>query len=207
MVTLAAVGVGQIALGLACNGGPGPAERSTVRADESLIVDPDPVTAADLNRFGEGTAARAVMTLFYWGQWGSSAGIVGSYSPRVVEGLGAEAIADAYRFSRQSLLAQAPEIDFVRPTPDGFVVGVVGRRRNARPQDHTFNLERRQGRWLVSFDTLLENGVAAITQIETARARNVAEDDPAAMAAGITAARRYRTLALSSSGVRPRGGP
>lgn len=207
VATLAVIGVGQIALGMARDGVPAPTARSTVRADDSLIVDPEPVTLADLRQYGQGTAARAVMTLIYWGQWGSSAGVVGSYAPRVVDGVGAETIADAYRFSRQSLLGQSPVIDSVRRTRSGFAIAVSGRRRNARPQAYTFNAERRDGRWWVGFDSLLENGLAAVTQIETARERGVAEDDPAARAAGITAAQRYRTLSLSPSAGRPPGGP
>ncbi len=197
---LIAVAVVQIALGSLRDGSQHVVRPPSVRADGTLSVDPVPLTLADLDRYGQDTAARTVFEILFRNQWGMYAGLTDFYPPEIVDVVGREAILGSLRFERPGMLAVAPEISRVQVTGSAVSIELVERRRNAAPQRDRFDLLRIGGRWRVQYDSWMDNGLAAYTQIQAAGgpARAASADD---VRAGLAAARRYRAMALNPGSV------
>lgn len=179
----------------------------TVRADGSLTVDPKPLTLADVGRLQRGSASQAALLLWYWGQWGSAPSIVSSYAPEIVRAVGADAIAGAYAQDRASLVAMRPRVIEESATRAGTVVILEGARRNELPNRYSFTLRRRDGRWQVVYDSLLEAGLAAYVQTRAADDPNARTVNAAAARAGLAAVRRLRAAAFSLQPSAPSAGP
>jgi hypothetical protein len=150
-----------------------------------------------------GSAARAVMRLWFWAQWGSLPNVVAAYDPEVVERVGSEDIASTYTLNRSTYISSRPRIVDVSTGRRGTVVHVEALRRNAPPQRSSFTLRRRDGYWYVVFDTVLEQGLAAWVQFRSMPDPDAKDIPAAAVRAGINAARRYRLVGTEASNPRP----
>lgn len=175
-------------------------------SDGSLRVDPKPLTLEEVRRTPAGSPARSLFELFFWAQWGSAPNVVAAYPPEVARAVGADILSGAYAQQRVTLLSSLPRITSTVKTAFGVVVTVELLRRNAVPARQSFTLRRVEGRWLVVYDTLLEDGIAAYVQNREAPASGKQVPD-AAIKAGMAAAARYRSVALHSIGLTPAEAP
>lgn len=168
-----------------------------VRADGSLTRQPRPLSLDEVARTGRGSPSRAVMHLWYWGQWGSTPNIISAYDPTVVRRVGAGDTAGAYSNIRASLLASRPRIVDVSRGVDGLAfVSLEALSKNAPPEPYSFTLRKSGGRWVVVYDTLLESAIAAYTQFRRSPDPNGKRPPPVAVRAGLAAARNFRVAFL-----------
>jgi hypothetical protein len=161
--TLALAGGG----GCADGGSGGLQDRIVRTGSEPIVVErggtlttfPAPLTLADLHRQPKGSGKRAVLALWFWGQWGSVHHVAAMYNPAVRAKLGASRIADAYRQQRELMISSFPRIVSVKrsPTSRGVTIDVL---TTASPpiREH-FLLTRSHGRWTVLRDTFVEAGL------------------------------------------------
>jgi hypothetical protein len=164
------------------------------RADGSLTQNPAPRTLTDVADTAPGPA-RAVMRFWYLAQWGGIPDAIGMYDPHVVAAVGEKDFAGGISYWRSTFIAGEPRIvDVSRSPGQTAFVTVRVHYKNARPASYSYTLERSNGRWTITFDTLLENAIAAF--VRSARAAD--PDGPfsdRAKHAGFVAAERYRTAA------------
>ena len=169
----------------------------TVRPDGSLTSQPDPLSLADVAQERKGTPAEAVMKLWFWAQWGSSPNIIASYHPAVVRRLGSADIAGAYAMKRASMLQTRPRfVDVSKAASGDVVVTLEGLQVNTPPQPYSFTLRRVAGQWMVIFDTLLEDGLAAYVQFRLVPDPDAKRPPAAAQRGGLETARAYRVAFL-----------
>lgn len=164
------------------------------RLDGSLSQPPAPLSLQDVEKQSDGSAARAVVELWYWGQWGSVPNLLASYDPAVLDAVGTENVAGAYAGQRGFLVASNPNVLEEVEGPSGTVVNIEALRQNQIPVEYSFTLREQDGEWRIVFDTLLESALASYIQTEnTPDPDAVAADVPAAAKkAGRKAAAQYR---------------
>jgi hypothetical protein len=201
-----AVAISVVASG--CSNGGGSADTARiVRTGSSVEVrngkltgSPDPLTFAQISKAGAGTPAGTVMTLFFWTQWGSIPNVVAMYDPRIRAALGSITIADAYEDQRAAALATEVAVQDVVRSRLGTVVTVDGLTRDFPPSRDSFLLSRRNGRWYILQDTVLERGLAAIAGARASRGLSGAAAARREQVAGAVAARNYRNLMIRALG-------
>jgi hypothetical protein len=164
--------------------------------DGKLTADPSPITFAEITKKGSATPAGAVLAMYFWTQWGSIPNVVAMYDPQVRAALGSATIADAYVDQRAALLATQVVVRDVVRSRLGTVVTVDGLSKNYPANRDSFLLSRRNGRWYIVQDTVLERGLAAIAGARASRGLTGAAAARRAQTAGAAAARRYRNLEL-----------
>lgn len=163
-----------------------------VRADGRLTADPKPLTLKDVDAQPSGSPQRAVLTLWFWAQWGSAPNIIAAYDPKVVERTGQLNVLGAYAAIRQSVLQTRPRIVSVQQGNGVTTVLLEVLSRTSTPARHSFALERVDGKWLIENDTLLEGALPGYVQSITQRTPVGAKPDAAAVRAGLNAAATYR---------------
>jgi hypothetical protein len=200
---VAALSVGMIASG--CSGDSGQTDdarivrtgSSTVAIEDGRLTSaPTPVTFSQISEAGRNTAAAAVLSLYFLAQWGSIPSVVEMYHPRVKEALGAATIADGYVDQRTALLATQVVIRETAPTRLGTAVTVDAYTTSAPPTRDSFLLVRRNGRWYVAQDTVLERGLAAVVGARASQGLTGQAAIRRAQSIGGQAARSYRNLFL-----------
>jgi len=208
LVLVVALGVSMMASG--CSGGDDSRGDTTriVRTGSpaevrngKLTADPAPLTFAQVSDAGRTTPAGAVLSLYFWAQWGSIPNVVSMYDPRVQNALGPMRIADAYVDQRVPLLGTHVVIRDTVTSPLGTVVTVDALTKNFPPSHDSFLLSRRNRRWYVVHDTLLERGLAVIVGAAASRGLSGQAAVRRAQAAGAVAARDYRRLAIRLAGL------
>lgn len=132
------------------------------RSDGSLEVTPRPLTLADVAAADDGSAARVVLELIFWGQWGSAPNVVAAYAPAVERAVGARDLSAVYAAQRVYLLRGRPRITGTVTRRGEARVAVDILRRKAAPERHAFRLRRVAGRWRLVHDTLLDQGLASL---------------------------------------------
>jgi hypothetical protein len=206
----AAVAISVVASG--CSNGGGSADTARiVRTGSSIELrngkltgNPDPLTFAEIAKAGSRTPAGTVLALYFWTQWGSIPNVVAMYDPRVRAALGSTTIADAYEDQRAALLATEAAVQDAVRSRLGTVVTVDGLTRDFPPSRDSFLLSRRNGRWYILQDTVLERGLAAIAGAQASRGLSGPAAARRAQVAGAVAARNYRNLVIRALGG---GGP
>lgn len=155
-----------------------------------------PLTFAEVAKAGLAKPAGAVLSLYFWCQWGSIPNVVESYDPRVRKALGPLIIADAYDDQRQALLSTMVVIRDTVRTPLGELVTVDGFTKDFPPVRDSFMLDRRDGHWYIVYDTLLARGLGAVVGARASRGLSGQAAVRRAQTAGAAAARDYRNQAL-----------
>lgn len=176
----------------------GTEKRSTtrVRSDGSLTQPPRPLSLDDVAKHEPGSPTAAIVRLWYWGQWGSAPNIIQAYDPAVVRLLGAADMAGAYSAQRANMVSARLRIVGESPGIAGTsVVTLQALRTNTAPEQYSFTLKRKGGRWVVVFDTLLEAAIAGYVQTHASPDPNK-EPPAAAVRAGLSKARSYRVAFL-----------
>lgn len=160
----------------------------------------------DLRKLDDGSPERAVLTLWYWAQWGSIPNVVDAYAPSVRDAIGARRIAGSFTQQRESMKLLRPEIKDVSRTEKGALVTTLIRPRGAAPVPDSWLLRRREGRWQVVHDTFLERSVASFVQSVVQESVDPEAREPSrrAEAAGRRARNEYQRLFL---GERPASRP
>ena len=183
----------------ACGGGSGtdqmvrtgtvPVEQ---QADGRLAANPSPLTIEDVEKQPVNSPQRAVMQLILWAQWGNLPGTVDSYDRGVIDGIGVTAVAGSYDYMRPQLLLSQARIIGTRASGPAQFVSLELATRTDPPTREGFLLRRRNGRWRIVFDTLLETAVEGytISQQEPGRAKPSLR----AKRNGARAAQRYRDV-------------
>jgi hypothetical protein len=138
------------------------------------------------------------MRLFYWAQWGSAPNVASAYDPAVRRAAGVGNIVGAYSQLRDTLATSRPRFLEITSSAAGAFVSLELLRADAAPARHSFLLQRRDGRWQIVFDTLLERGLA--NYVASLRSRNSADKlpDRSAVRQGRLAAHEYRRLFAST---------
>jgi hypothetical protein len=166
------------------------------RSDDGLTATPNPLTLDALRRAHPGSASEAVLRLWFWAQWAGSASVLSAYDPRVVKGVGAGRIVTAYRSVQASLAQTEPQVVEESVGPAGTVVTVRALTEGHPPSDYSFTLWKVKGSWYITYDTLLDNALAAPNQAMPTPVGKEQNPPPAAVQAGLEASRRYRQLSL-----------
>jgi hypothetical protein len=215
LVLAVALGVSIVASG--CSGGDDSANTTRIVGTSSsaqvrngkLTADPVPLTFAQVSKAGRTSPAGTVLSLYFWAQWGSIANVVSMYDPRIRRAVGPMRIADAYVDQRVPLLGTQVVIRDVVASPLGKLVTLDAFTKNYPPVHDSFLLNRRNGRWYVVHDTLLERGLAVIVGAKASRGLTGQAAVRRAQTAGAAAARNYRSLAMRLAGLAGRspGGP
>jgi hypothetical protein len=198
VLLLVGISAGSVLAGTRLQASEADAPAPIVRADGSLTADPEPLTIDDLNATRGPEPARAAMRLWFWAQWGSLPNVVAAHDPEVIDALGAEDIASAYRMMRTAYVSARPRILSVSRGRSGTVVTLEALRRNTAPTRYAFTMRERDGRWYITFDELLEEGIAAWVQFRATPDPSADKPPAAAVRAGIDAARRYRLAAVEA---------
>lgn len=162
-------------------------------ANGDLIADPSPLTVDDVNSRGTGTPANTVLGLYFYVQWGALPSAIALYDPRLVDAFGTDTVIAALASVRTDLLRTRVEVGKAIRSRFGTVVTVTGVRRADTSTHNSFTLRRRDGRWYVVGDTLLEG---ALADVAAARAGGGAREQATA-AQQIVA--RYRKIAIGSA--------
>jgi hypothetical protein len=202
LVLAVALGVSIIVSG--CSGGDESADTTRIVRtgataevrDGKLTADPAPLTFAQIAEAGRTTPAGSVLSLYFWAQWGSIPNVVSMYDPRVRNALGPMRIADAYVDQRVPLLGSQVVIRDTVASPLGTLVTVDAFTKNFPPIHDSFLLTRRNRRWYLVHDTLLERGLAVIVGAQASRGLSGQAAVRRAQTAGAVAARNYRRLAM-----------
>jgi hypothetical protein len=193
-----------ISIASGCSGGDDSAKTTQIVGTGSpaevrngkLTADPAPLTFAQVSKAGRTTPAEAVLSLYFWAQWGSIPNVVSMYDPRVRNAVGPMRIADAYVDQRVPLLGTQVVIRDTVRSPLGTLVTVDALTKNYPPNYDSFLLTRRNRRWYVVHDTLLERGLAVTVGAEASRGLSGQAAVRRAQRAGAVAARNYRRLAM-----------
>ena len=160
------------------------------KADGTLSSTPSPLTLGDVEKQPDGSAARAVMQLIFWAQWGNLPAIFNIYDSRVAGTLGVSKIAGSYDYLRSELLTSRPRIIATQPSGGGQFVSLELTSTRGAPTREGFLMRRRNGAWRIVYDTLLERALDGSTIAE------LAPGDPtpsmSARRAGARAAGLYR---------------
>ncbi len=131
------------------------------KADGRLASNPAPLTLEDLEKQPVGSPHRTVMQVMFWTQWGNVPGIVELYDRRIVDVLGVSRITSAYDHLRREVSTSRPRIVATRRNAGGQWVAVELASTREPPVRESFLLRRRDGRWRVVYDTLLERAMEA----------------------------------------------
>lgn len=169
---------------------------SSSRSTASDIVQPAPITLADVSQAGVNTAAGAVLRLWLLGEWGAGPAVVSSYAPAAVAAAGGPSqIVAAYGVLQSLMITTHPKVVADVPNPDGTVnVLVAAANAGGPPTRESFILKRFGGKWLVVYDTLLLQGASTDTQQQVDGP--AAPSTPRGVGAGLERERSLR-LALS----------
>ena len=159
---------------------------------------PDLLRLADLRRERPGSAEAAVLRLLYFAQWGSAPNLAAAYDPVVRERVGVSNIVGTYTQRRASLATSRVRIVERLDTRTGTLISIELLRADAGPAHHSYSLRRREGRWRVVFDTLLEDGLGTYVAGTHSRSAVGRPPDGAAARQGRQAAHAYRRLFASN---------
>jgi hypothetical protein len=138
------------------------------KADGTLSATPSPLTLRDVGKQPDDSAARAVMQLIFWAQWGNLPAIFNIYDSRIAGTLGVSKIAGSYEYLRPDLLTSRPRIIATQPSGGGEFVSLELTSTRGAPAREGFLLRRRGGAWRVVYDTLLERALNGSTIAELA---------------------------------------
>jgi len=165
------------------------------RADGRLTGNPAALTIRDVEKEPEGSARRAVMQLIFWAQWGNLPAVVDAYDSRVSATLGVSKVTGGYDYLRPELLTSQVRITATRDSGSGEFVSVELATPRGAPIQDGFLMRRRDGKWRVAYDTLLERAIEAYTVAREAPG----DSTPSASArrSGLLAAQTYRDIYAS----------
>jgi hypothetical protein len=162
-----------------------------VKADGSLADDAPPITLQDIKNEPRRSVRRTMLSVWFYGQWGSVPNILPLYEPFVRRAVGDRLILGAYATQREQMLASRPRIAYVRRTSVGTLVGLSVYRRGAVPLRDSFLFRRRNGKWRILYDTILERTFNSYQQF-TDSADPAQKPTRKAVLAGKAAADRLR---------------
>jgi hypothetical protein len=191
---VALLAAGAIACGSTSKPTPRPAAAATPATPKLHLL-----RQADLRKFPADSPQRAVLTLWYWSQWGSWPNVVAAYAPTVRGTVGDNRLAGSYAQQRGSMQVSQFEIREVNTAPTATVVTTIVRPSGGAPIPESWTL--RQGaadRWEVVHDTFLERALPDYVQTvaQDRIAPGASKIDPRARIAGRRARETYRNLFL-----------
>jgi len=163
-----------------------------------LNAPPTPLTLADVTHQPTQSADRALMSFFFYAQWGSGPALGDAFDPRIVNAIGSLNLSGAWLANRTMLLSVTPHITGTRVTRAGTVVLVQLLSQTAAPQPESFLFAHRGAAWRLAYDSLTDAFLASFVQsvVQSAKDPTGTAALPAAVAAGQRADREYRRLTL-----------
>jgi hypothetical protein len=173
--------------------------------DGRLATEPEPLSLADVGRYPDGSAARAVARILFWAQWGNIPGVLDAYDRRIVRRLGVAQMAASVGWVAPSLSATRPRVTGVTRSGRATFVGVELLTRNYAPGRESFLVARTGGRWKVVWDTLLARSLAG--SVIARLARDPRNPSASVRRAAQSAADRYRALGASIARRSPTASP
>jgi hypothetical protein len=196
---VALLAVGAIACGSTSKPAPRPAATAAPGAPQLRLLE-----QADLRKFPAGAPQRAVLTLWYWSQWGSWPNVVTAYAPAVRKAVGDDRIAGTYAQQRGTMQLSQIEIRGVDTGSTATVVRTIIRPPAGAPIAESWTLREGAAHgWEVLHDTFLERGltpyVQAVTQDRVAP--GASKIDPRAQLAARRAREAYQNLFLKGGAV------
>lgn len=194
---------GALALGVVGCGGSSPQKEPAApaaSAEGQLKEVPEPLTMKVVAEQPDGSAARAVLQLWLYAQWGSTPNVFAAYSERVQLAVGQE-LANAYAQQRDTLVRTSVRILDSQRTERGTLVTLQVRSPDSPPGLESFLLEDSRAGWRVIHDTYLERALNAYGTTAAQDRINPAAKTVSARAsrAGRQLAETYRTLYLKDS--------
>jgi hypothetical protein len=178
---------------------PRPAAAATPAAPRLELLE-----QADLRKFPAGSPQRAVLTLWYWSQWGSWPNVVSAYAPAVRDAVGDNRIAGTYAQQRGSMQVSKIEIRGADAGAKTSLVRTLVRSSAGTPIPESWTLRQGAGnRWEVVHDTFLERTLPAYVQAITQDrvGPGTTKLDPRAQIAARRARETYQNLFLKGGAV------
>lgn len=162
---LAAVGLVAVAilvLSQVSTGG-GDGQTSSASTTGRLSADPEPLSLADVAKQPD-PAARTVLRLWFYGQWGSQANLLSLINPTVRRIVGDGILTNAYSVQRLTFVSSRPKITGIEKTSLGRVVRVATLTKTGPPQLDSFLMKQIKGRWVDMYDTVTDRILQAYGQ-------------------------------------------
>jgi hypothetical protein len=130
-----------------------------VRSNGSLDDDPPPLTLRDIAKYPDRSPQAVVLRLWFFAQWGSTGQLAANYATAARRRVGSSRISDGFAAQRNRLLQRRPQVLYTLRTDLGSVVALRAFQRGRPPRREWFVLRKHAGRWVVVFDTVLEEGL------------------------------------------------
>jgi hypothetical protein len=138
----------------------------------------------------------AVERLMRWTRSGSLANVSTLYDTRVRNAVGTKAIVGALQGQRSIYTTPSIKVTKVEPTELGVLVIVSRQPKGAPAVETSYLLGRRNGRWLVRYDSVLEAGLSTYVQrqVQLRSGKVRSKPSPTAVARGQQAAAEFLAL-------------
>jgi hypothetical protein len=170
-------------------------------SEPQAVQEPPPAPSLldlrDVRRQPPGSAERAVISLWYWAQWGSSPNVAVAYHPTVRSGVGIDNLVGTFSQQRQAMMTARPRLLNSVTTKLGTFVAVRVERSGGEPVPESYLLRRDPERgWEILHDTFFERALGSFVQFTTQANINLDAEEPSdeAVQQGQAAARRFRAL-------------
>ena len=125
------------------------------------------------------------------------------FDARVRQAVGTRYLAAAVADQRLNLQDAEPVVVGEETTPAGTLVTLEAYEADSPPGRYSYLLRRRDGRWLVVFDTLTQSTLEGHPQKRFHDSLDPDAGGPSARAAGASAAERYITVAFTLANGEP----
>jgi hypothetical protein len=167
---------------------------TTQRTDGELVHAPAPLTAAAIDHLVPGSAEEAVMTVWFYGQWGAAPSIYEMYDSYIRHEVTAGVLTSVYAAQRDTMLASLPRLGTVRTTRLGTIVTVELLSASAAPRYESYLLRKSAGAWAIVYDSFFDTALLSYveTQVQDKIDPAATSPSPRAVAAGEAAAKAFR---------------